>query len=53
MSTRVPATDITGVRGAMAKRFSKKMLGQVPERLGVYWHNRPVVKGDLAISGKA
>ena len=30
MATRVPTTEITGVRGAMVKRFSKKMLGQVP-----------------------
>ena len=53
MATRIPATEITGVHGAMVKRFSKKLLGQVPEPLGVYWHNRPVVRGYLAISGKS
>jgi alkylhydroperoxidase family enzyme len=53
MATRIPATEITGVHGALVKRFSKKMLGQVPEPLGVYWHNRKVLKGYLAISSKA
>ncbi len=53
MATRIPTTEITGVHGAVVKRFTKKMLGQVPEPLGVYWHNRPVLKGYLAISGKA
>jgi len=53
MATRIPTTEITGVHGAMVKRFSRKMLGQVPEPLGVYWHNRPVLKGYFAISGKA
>jgi hypothetical protein len=28
----------------MTKRFIKKKLGQVPEPLGVMWHNRPVLK---------
>jgi alkylhydroperoxidase family enzyme len=50
---RVPKAEITGVYGAIVKRFSKKMLGQVPEPLEVYWNNRPVLKGYFAISGKA
>ena len=53
MATRIPTTEITGVHGAMVKRFSRQMLGQVPEPLGVYWHNRAVLKGYFAISGKA
>ena len=53
MATRIPTTEITGVRGAMVKRFTKKMLGQVPEPLGVYWHNPKVLKGYLAIGGKS
>ena len=39
-TTRVPPTEITGIFGAMAKRFSKKKLGEVPESLGVMWHNQ-------------
>ncbi len=52
-STRIPKTEITGVYGAMVKRFSKKLLGEVPSPLGVYWNNRAVLKGYFAISGKA
>jgi alkylhydroperoxidase family enzyme len=51
--TRVPPTEITGIFGAMAKRFSKKKLGEVPEPLGVMWHNRPVLKAFFGFSGKA
>jgi alkylhydroperoxidase family enzyme len=36
----------------MIKRFSKKLLGEVPSPLGVYWHNRPVLKGYFAIGSK-
>ena len=52
MATRIPPTEITGVSGALMKRLSKKKLGQVPASLGVYWHNRPVLKGAFAIGGK-
>lgn len=50
---RVPKAEITGFYGAMAKRFSKRMLGQVPEPLGVMWHNRPVLDALFAFSGKS
>lgn len=53
MTTRIPPTEITGIFGALAKRFSKKMLGEVPEPLGVMWHNRPVLRTFFAFSGKA
>jgi alkylhydroperoxidase family enzyme len=53
MPTRIPATEITGVYGALVKRLSKKMLGQVPEPLGVMWHNPRVLKTLFAFSGKA
>ena len=53
MATRIPPTEITGVYGSMMKRFSKKKLGQVPESLGVSWHNPPVLKAYFGISGKA
>jgi len=52
-TTRVPAAEITGLYGAMVKRFSKKMLGRVPEPLGVYWHNRPVLKATMGLGAKA
>jgi alkylhydroperoxidase family enzyme len=50
---RIKPAPITGVYGAVVKRFSKKLLGDVPEPVGVYFHNRPVLKAFLSISGKA
>jgi alkylhydroperoxidase family enzyme len=52
-TTRVPKAEITGLYGALAKRFSKKLLGRVPEPLGVYWHNRAVLKATMGIGAKA
>ena len=52
-STRIQPAPITGVFGAIVKRFSMKLLGEVPEPMGVYFHNRPVLKTFLAVSGKA
>ena len=44
---------MTGIFGAMAKRISKKKLGQVPEPPGVMWHDRPVLKAFFGFSRKA
>ena len=52
-STRIPKAEITGLYGALMKRFSKKLLGRVPEPLGVYWHNRAVLKATMGIGAKA
>jgi alkylhydroperoxidase family enzyme len=51
--TRIPAAPITGLYGALVKRFSLKMLGRVPEPLGVYFHNPAVLKSYLSISTKS
>jgi alkylhydroperoxidase family enzyme len=51
-TTRVPKAEITGIYGALVKRFSKRLLGRVPEPLGVYWHNRPVLKATMGIGAK-
>jgi alkylhydroperoxidase family enzyme len=52
-TTRIPKTEITGLYGALVKRFSKKLLGRVPEPLGVYWHNPAVLKATMGIGAKA
>jgi alkylhydroperoxidase family enzyme len=49
---RIPKAEVTGLSGALMKRMSKKRLGEVPTPLGVYWHNRTVLKGFFAISSK-
>jgi alkylhydroperoxidase family enzyme len=52
-TTRIPKAEVTGISGAMVKRMSKKRLGGVPSPLGVYWHNRRVLKSYFSMSGKA
>ena len=52
-NTRVPAAEITGLYGAVMKRISKKMFGEVPEPLEVMWHNRPVLKFCLGLGQKS
>jgi AhpD family alkylhydroperoxidase len=43
-TTRVPATEITGLYGTLLKTMSRKMLGQVPDAAGVMWHYPAVFK---------
>lgn len=50
--TRIPAAEITGVKGALVKRFARKALGQVPSSLGVYWHNQKVLMTMAGLGGK-
>ena len=40
---RIPKAEITGLFGYVLKRFSRKLLGDVPEPAEVMWHNRPVL----------
>ncbi|MGY1832905.1 carboxymuconolactone decarboxylase family protein [Geodermatophilus sp. SYSU D01180] len=51
-STRVPATEITGLYGALLKTMSRRMLGQVPEGAGVLWHHPAVLKDSMAFGRK-
>lgn len=52
-ATRIPKAEISGVYGAIMKRFSKKMFGEVASPLEVYWHNRAVLKSYFAIGDKS
>ncbi|MDQ3915098.1 MAG: carboxymuconolactone decarboxylase family protein [Actinomycetota bacterium] len=52
-NTRVPKAEITGVYGALLKKMSKKMLGEVPEALGVMWHNRAVLFSTMGLGRKS
>jgi len=51
-NTRVPAAEITGLKGALLQRMIKKTLGQVPSSLGVYWHNQKVLMTMGGLGGK-
>ena len=52
-TTRIPKAEITGLYGSMVKRFSKKLLGDVPEPVGVYWQNSRVLKFYLGLGQKS
>jgi hypothetical protein len=56
-NTRVPKAEITGVYGTVLKKMSKKMVGEVPDEvpdaLGVMWHNRSVLKVSMGTGQKA
>jgi alkylhydroperoxidase family enzyme len=50
---RIPQAEITGLYGAIVKRFSKKMLGDVAEPVGVYWHNPKVLRFYFGLGQKS
>ena len=51
-TTRIPKTEITGPYGYLLKRFSRKLLGEVPDALGVMWHNRAVLTSSMGFGRK-
>lgn len=51
-NARIPKAEITGLKGAVVKRLSRKMLGDVPEPLGYYWHH-PKLLGFFMRLGQA
>jgi AhpD family alkylhydroperoxidase len=49
---RIPKAEITGLYGQLLKRFSRKLLGEVPEPAEVMWHNPAVVRSSMAFGQK-
>jgi alkylhydroperoxidase family enzyme len=52
-SPRIPKAELSGMYGAIIKRMSRKMFGQVPEPVGVAWHNRQVLNFSFSVGRKA
>ena len=50
---RIPKAEITGLSGAMMKRVTRKLLGDVPEPAEVMWHNRAVLSTFTGLGRKA
>jgi len=48
--TRIPKAELTGVYGALVKRMSRKMLGDVPEPVALVWHNRRVLGFSFSVA---
>ena len=53
MSTRIPKLEPTGIYGAVVKRMSRRMLGEVAEPVRVTWHHRQVLTFSFAVGRKA
>jgi alkylhydroperoxidase family enzyme len=51
-NTRIPRAELTGIYGAMIKRMSRRMLGDVAEPVEVAWHNRKVLNFSFTVSRK-
>jgi alkylhydroperoxidase family enzyme len=52
-NTRIPKAELTGVYGAVVKRMSRKMMGDVPEPVEVAWHNRKVLNFSFSVGRQA
>ena len=52
-STRIPPAELTGLYGALVKRMSRRMFGEVPEPVAVTWHNRKVLNFSFGVGRKA
>ncbi|WP_447912915.1 carboxymuconolactone decarboxylase family protein [Microbacterium phyllosphaerae] len=50
---RLPAAEVTGVYGAMVKVFAKKMMGRVPESVGILWNNPAVMKDAMGMGRRS
>lgn len=51
--TRIPPAELTGIYGAVVKRMCRKMFGDVPEPVGVVWHNRKVLNFSFTVGRKS
>ncbi|WP_346621912.1 carboxymuconolactone decarboxylase family protein [Blastococcus montanus] len=52
-STRVHPAEITGIHGGLIKTMSRRMLGQVPDAVGVMWHYPALLKDMIRFGRRA
>ena len=50
---RIPKAELTGLYGAMVKRMSHRMFGEVPDPVAVAWLHRKVLNLSFTIGRKA
>ena len=51
MNARIPATEVTGIKGRLVTMMTRRMFGKAPESIGVMWHHQKVFM-DLAGMGR-
>ncbi len=49
---RISPAELTGLYGAIVKRTSRRMFGEVPEPVGVAWHNRKALNLTFSLGRK-
>jgi alkylhydroperoxidase family enzyme len=49
---RVPKAELTGLYARALTFYARRVYGQVPDNLYVFWHNRPVLKAVLGFERK-
>lgn len=52
-TTRIPTADVTGIYGALVRLGARRMLGKVPDSVGVMWHHRRVMLDLMSIGRKS
>ncbi|MFF2389512.1 carboxymuconolactone decarboxylase family protein [Agromyces sp. NPDC058104] len=50
--TRIPPTELTGVFGAVVKAAAKRMIGRVPDSMGVLAHHPALMRASMGIGRK-
>lgn len=49
---RIPKAELTGLYGAVVRRVSKKMYGEVPDVGYVYFHHKPLLRAVMGFEAK-
>ncbi|NGN92042.1 carboxymuconolactone decarboxylase family protein [Nocardioides sp. KC13] len=49
---RIPKAELTGLYGAVVRRVSRKMYGEVPDVGYVYFHHKPVLRAVMGFESK-
>ena len=50
--TRIPPTELTGMFGSIVKLAARRMLGRVPESMGVLAHHPKLMRASMGIGRK-
>lgn len=51
--TRIPPAAVTGPYGAILKYMCRRMMGEVPDSIGILWHHRKALRFLLSMGSKA
>ena len=52
-TARIPAADITGLYGGLLKLGARRMMGRVPDSIGVMWHHPRLLMDMMKLGRKS